>query len=234
MDLFSELISAVQSDLTVNGGSTLYNETAIKLAINRANRKAGALFLWPETKDAKKTNTIASQEYYIYPSNWRPDSIWKLKVDDVDYGDPLLYGDYLYEKENSFPSGKTKTWSNFGKKYFIYPTPTTNGDGNIEVHGQKVVDWLENDADVTIFSYSQPECNDAIVMEAVKILKQKGESEQVGQFLSLEAKQILGTAWQKIKQRQLKYQSTQPEFFVQDMFGGRNDATRIGNFDSDN
>lgn len=232
MDLFSQLIAAVKSDLTISGNSALYNPTAVKLAINRAYRKSGALFLWPETKDAKKTSSIASQEYYTYPDNFRPETIWKLVVDGNTYGDPILYPDFLYEKENDWPSGRTKAWANYGRKYFIYPIPTTNGTSNIEVHGQKVVDELEADADVTIFSYSMPECNDAIVMEAVKILKQKGEGEQSGQFLSAESKAILAVAWQKIRQQQIKYQSTQPEFDIADMFNQSNQRqTRTGNFD---
>lgn len=233
MDLFSDLISAVQSDLTVDGTSPLFNPTAIKLAINRAYRKAGALFRWPDTKDAKKTSTEADMEYYDYPDNWRPESIWKLIVDGVDYERPIAYNDYLYEREQNVPSGNDYMWANNGKRYFIYPTPTAAGSFNISVWGVKVVDALVNDADVTIFSYSSPECNDAIVMEAVAILKNKGGDQQSGQFLSAEAKQILATAWSKIRQEQVKNEGTQPAFQIDDMFQNRTSrrgTSRIGNF----
>ena len=54
MDLFSELQTTVQSDLNVDGNSTLFPLATIKLAINRAYRKAGGLYRWPELEDSKK------------------------------------------------------------------------------------------------------------------------------------------------------------------------------------
>jgi len=233
MDEFSELVTAVQSDINVDGNSTLFPLTTVKLAINRAYRKAGGLFRWPETEDAKTTSTVTSQEYYDYPNNWRPDSIWKLLVDNVDYGDPLVFKDYLYEKENSIPSGKTYLWSSQHRRYFIYPTPTTNGSSNITVWGQAVVSALSADDDTTIFSYAMPECNEAIVLEADAILKAKGENERSTEFKSLEAKQILATAWGKIRQDQTKYEKIQPFFDVPDYFspnGLKSSTDTIGRF----
>lgn len=86
MDNLLELRQAVQSDLTVGDESTLYSPTVIDLAINRAYRKAGALFPWPELMDAKKTTTVAGQEYYDYPQTWRSNSVWRLEVGGVRYG----------------------------------------------------------------------------------------------------------------------------------------------------
>lgn len=230
MDLFSELITAVQSDLTIGNESTLYPLSTVKLAINRAYRKAGGLYRWAETEDAKKTSTEADQEYYDYPQNWRPDSIWKLKIDGIDYGDPIAFKDYLYEKENDIPSGLDYLWSNQWRRFFVYPTPTANGSNNICVWGIKVVDALAEDADVTIWSYSMPECNEAVVLEAVAILKNKGEEEKLGVFRSLEAKEILAKAWKNIKQEQAKYEKTQPFFDVKDMFGNGSSDRKEGNF----
>jgi hypothetical protein len=231
MNLFSDLITAVQDDLTVGNESTLYTPALIKRAINRAYIKAGGLFRWPETEDAKKTSTQALIEYYDYPSTWRPDSIWKLMVDDVDYGDPLSFKDYLYEKEEDIPCGRDYIWASQWRRYFIYPTPTAAGSYNISVWGQKVVDELVEDAAVTIWSYSMPECNDAVVLEAVAILKSKGELEKGAEFRSMEAKQILAVAWGKVRQDQAKYFRTQPMFDVPDYFGGgTTDDYGIGDF----
>lgn len=231
MDYFSQLQSTVLSDLTIDSGSTLFPTATVKLAINRAYRKAGALFRWSELEDAKKTSTVASQEYYDYPDNWQPDSIWKLTIDDEDYGDPLVFRDYLFEKENTIPSGADYLWSSQWRRFFVYPTPTTSGSNNICVWGQKVVDSLSQDSDTTIFSYSMPECNEAIVLEAVAILKAKGEDTNNSQFRSAQAKEILAMAWSKIRQNQMKYEKTTPMFNIPDYFSqrGRRD-TNIGNF----
>ena len=231
MDLFSELQTTVQSDINVDSNSTLFPLATIKLAINRAYRKAGGLYRWPELEDSKKTSTVADQEYYDYPDTWRPDSMWKLIVDDEDYFDPLAFKDYLYEKENDVPSGADYLWSTQWRRFFIYPTPTTNGNNNISIWGVKNVTALSADADVTIFSYSLPECNEALVLEAVAILKGKGEDEQKGQFRSAEAKQILTIAWNKIRQEQMKYERTTPMFEVPDLFSTSNSKNLIGKFD---
>lgn len=231
MDTFSQLQAAVYSDLTAGTESTLFDATTVKRNINRAYRKAGALFRWPETEDAKKTSTVNGQEYYDYPNTWRPDSVWKLEIDGVDYGDPLVFKDYLYEKENDLPSGLEKIWSNQWRRFFVYPIPTSSGSYNISVWGQKVVDELVADADTTIFSYAMPECNDAIVMEAVAICKAKGDQKNDGEFISMEGKQVLLSAWSKIKQENMKYEKTQPFFEVPDFFARGGQRTRTGRFD---
>lgn len=243
MDQLSELRSAVQSDLTLGDESSLYTPATIDLAINRAYRKIGAMYRWEETKDALKTSALANHEYYNYPINWRPNSIWKLTLDGLDYGDPLIFKDYLYEKENNYPSGLEKLWSNYGKRYFISPIPTVDGDKNIVIHGYKFVDKLELDGDITIFSYSMPEINEAIILEAGEILKKKAEvskADASGSFIAMEllskpAKSIVTTAWTKITQEQNKLRRTTPRFDVPDFFASgvqqRNDIRRrIGNF----
>lgn len=243
MDLFSELIAAVQSDLTVGDESSLFDPTTIKRAINRAYRKIGGMFKWVETKDALKTSTLADAEYYDYPENWRTDSIWKLTVDGTDYGDPLTFKDYTFERENNYPAGLTNIWSNFQRRYFITPVPSTTGNNNISIWGYKAVDLLVDTTDITIFSYSMSEINEAIVLEAVAILKNKGEISQPvrrsyatgSEMFSQEARSIVVNAWVKVAQEQSRLESTTPAWDVPNFFGtgiNNNNAVRnrIGNF----
>lgn len=242
MDQLSELRTAVQSDLTVGAESTLYTPDTVDLGLNRAYRKIGAMFKWEETRAAEKTSTIADHEHYEYPQTWRSNSIWKLTVDGTDYEDPLIFKDYKFETENDLPSGMEKIWSNYGKKFFIYPIPTTTGDKNISIHGYKFVEKLVLDGDITIFSYSMPEINEAIVLEAVEILKAKGEVSKIervdtigGQLLSPAARNIVVSTWTKISQEQAKLVRTTPQFRTPDFFGNRLNArdiikNRIGNF----
>lgn len=242
MDLFSELQTTVQNDLNVGDESTLFPLTTIKLAINRAYLRCGAAYRWPQTEDALKTVSVANQEYYDYPENWRPNSIRKLSVDGVDYGDPLLFKDYEYEREQDNPSGLLRYWANQWTRYFIYPTPTVN-DLVIEIWGQKTVTQLVGNSDVTIFSYAMPECNDAIVLEAEYILKMKSENlketmvPRLGDLRNADAMAILTTAWNKYRQDLNKSEKTQPFFEVPDLFpdrkpGGTNtsNGSPIANF----
>lgn len=241
MDLFSDLISAVQSDLTIDNNSSLFPPVTVQLAINRSYRKIGGLHLWPETEDAQKTSSVANQEYYDFPETWLAYSLWKLTVDDVDYFDPIAFADFQNEKENNWPSGLKKAFTQNQRKFFIYPIPTTNGNNNISVWGQKAVDKLVNPTDTTIFSYSLPEVNEAIVLEAGAILKLKGQIEQPVQrsfiggtlLLSMEAQNVVGIAWRKVQTQKMKTEKIKPFFDVPDFFApriGRN-KTKLGEFD---
>lgn len=249
MDLLSDLVAAVQNDLTVGGESTLFDPATAKLAVQRAYRKIAASHKWPQRKDAKKTSTIAGQEYYDYPSNWTPDSVWKVVVDGIDYGDPLQFKDYLSEQENNYPSGLTNLWANQQNRFFITTNraaPSANGDNNIFVWGYKIADAVVNDGDTTIFSYNMQEVNEAIVLEATAILKQKGEILQVmrrlymtgSELLSFQATAIVERAWQTILQEQSKNEKTIPMMEVPDFFPqGRNRNQlkwNIGNFNNNN
>ncbi len=235
MTTFLNIVQAVQDDLTVGDESTLYSPTLIKRAINRAYRKTGGLFPWPELQDAKKTSTQANQEYYDYPQNWRSNSVWKVVINDVRYGEdpdgsPLSFDYYLNWKED-YPDDTEKKWANQWRRFFVWPVPTTAGTNNIVVWGIKVITDLSADADTTIFSYSTPEANEAIELEAVAILKSKGDNDKSAQFKSEEAKQILVVAWAKIAKEMAKYEKNMPFFEVPDFFGGGNSKDLRGRFD---
>ena len=238
MDNLANIRQAIQDDLTIGDESTLFSPTIIDRAINRAYRKAGGLFRWPSLEDAKKTSTQINQEYYDYPATWRPDSIWRLEVDDEQYGEtpdgsPLTFEDYLIWRRDDINANSTdKKWANQKRRYFIYPVPTTAGTNNISVWGIKNVESLSTDSSETIFTSNMPECNEAISLEALAILKSKGEDDKSGQFRSIEAKTILTIAWNKIQQEQVKYEKNQPFFEVTDMFASRRTKTKgnIGNF----
>lgn len=239
MDKLSEMRLAVQTDLTVGDESTLYSPTVIELAINRAYRKAGGLFLWPETQDAQKTSTQDGWEYYDMPVNWRPESVWYVTVDGKRYGEepdgsPMDFKDYLAWRED-YPNSTQKRWAMQWRRIFLSPVPTSDGDNNIVMYGQKIVSKMEGPNDITIFSYSQPECNEAIVLEALAILKGKEDKNETMAFRSAEAKGILANAWNKIKVARANQEKSQPLFEVPDYFGrgttrNTSDGSPIGNF----
>lgn len=236
METFQDLITGVYDDLTANTDSTLFPEATVKRAINRAYVKCGGLYRWPKLQDAKTTTTQTGIEYYDAPSTWRPDSMWRLEIDGEQYGEtpdgsPLAYEDYLiWRSDSTNDNSEDKKWATQWHRYFIYPVPT-NATSTITVWGMENVENLVNTTDTTIFSYTLPEGNEAIVLEAVAILKAKGEEEQKGQFRSAEAKQLLTVAWGKIRQEKSKHNKNQPFFYVGDMFGrGGGDDTLPGQF----
>lgn len=231
MDTLAGIRAAIQDDLTTGDESTLFSPSLIDRAINRAYRKVAGMYPWPELQDAKKTSTQASQEYYDYPQNWRSNSVWKVVIDDIRYGEtpdgsPLSFDDYLNWKED-YPDSTEKKWANQWRRFFVWPVPTSQGNNNIVVWGIKAVTSLSNDSDTTIFSYSTPEANEALQLEAAAILRIKGGETPIrlaryiqgALLLSMEAQQILTTAWGKIAKEQAKYEKIEPFLEVRDFFG---------------
>lgn len=235
MDTLADIREAVQDDLSVGNESAFYTATVIDRAINRSYRKIGGLYPWPDLEDAKKTSSQANVDYYDYPQEWRPESIWKLVVDGITYGldpdgSPMFFSDYLLFKEEN-PTSTDKIWANQWRRFFISPTPTTAGTNNIEVWGLNNVVDLDDDDDITIFSYAQPEVNEAIALEAVNILKSKGQEQRSGQMLSAEAKSIVMNSWTRIKKSRSKKEKVQPFLNVPDFFSGNLSNSELGKFD---
>lgn len=237
MNTLSSMRSALQNDLNVSSNSSLFPTATLTLALNRAYRKAGALVRWPALEDAKKTTTQANQQYYDAPNTWRPESIWRVDVDGDPYGEkpdfsPMDFHDFLDWKDNSDNDNSTaKKWAVQWLRYFLQPTPTV-ADLVICVWGQLNVTAMEDDDAETIFSYSMVECNEALVLEASAILNRKGEAPDKGEFVSLEAKQILLTSYNRIAKDQSKYAKTQPFLSVPDYYASTFKTTRdtTGNF----
>lgn len=226
MDTFDEIRAVVRSDVNVSENSSLFPSETIDSAINRAYIRAGGLFPWKQLQNAKKTSTAINQENYDQPTDWYPDSIWRVSVDGKVFGErpdgsPIDFSDYLLWKENN-PTSQEKKWSKFEKQFFLFPVPTTVGNKNIIIFGQKVVTELVNPTDKTIFSVSMPEGNDAVALEAVEILKFKGEATQLGGMISQKAQQILTTLFSKGKGARSTYEKVQPFLDVPDFFGNSN------------
>lgn len=233
LETLLDMRGIVQSDLSVGVGSSLYPPTTIDAALNRSYTKSYRLFRWPGTEWAKNTVTQANQEYYDAPTDFVPDSIWRVLVDDDQYGEdtdgtPITFHDYLKWKIDN-PNSTTKKWAKQWTRYFIHPTPTT-ADLVICIHGQINPSLMESESDTTIFSYNLPECNEAIIMEAEAILKHKGASPKDGEFYSAEAKGILSISFSRIKQDNSMEKKIQPMLKVPDFYGPGNQPQVTGKF----
>ena len=242
LDTLADMRSAAQKDLNASSSSSLFPPATIDEYLNRAYvNKCARLFRWPKLEDAKTTTTQTNIENYDLPNGvnsddpWSLDSAWRLEVDGDYYGEepdfsPMVFQDYLDWKDSSANANSTlKKWAVHNHQVFIYPTPTSAGL-EICMWGQKIAPEMTADDSTTIFSYVMPECNEAVVREAVAMMKAKGEDLKMGQFLSAEAKQILVIASNKLRQEKAKYEKTQPMFNVEDMFGKTKTEDIIGDF----
>ena len=146
-------------------------------------------------------------------------------------GSPLSFDDYLNWKED-YPDSTDKKWANQWRRFFVWPVPTTAGTNNIHVWGVKVVETLSDDSDTTVFSYSTPEANESVQLEALAILKSKTDDDKSAQFKSTEAKQILVVSWNKIAKEMAKYEKIAPMLDVPNFFGNSSTKDLRGRFDT--
>ena len=237
MDSLSDFRTAVQSGVNVGANSSLYTPTIIDRVINRSYIKCYRLYRFPQLKDAKLTTTQANIAYYDMPDTWSPDSMYRLTVngDENPYGDapdfsPMVFQDFLDWKADSNNTSSTdKKWAVHGNQYHFTPTPT-EANLVISIWGQKNADALTLDASETIFTDNMPECNEAVVEEAIAILQHKGEKDQVGQLFSAKSQGILAIAFSKLKQETPKEEKENPMLQVKDMFGKASVTDTIGRF----
>lgn len=238
MNTFTQMQSAVQSDLNVGDNSSLFPLSTIKNKLNRSYIKIASFVRWADLEDAKTTSTQTDQEAYDVHDTWKYNSVWRVVVtdssgDDVIYGEkpdgsPMDFKDYLEWKADN-PSSSLKKWTQYRNQIFLYPTPSVS-TSTISAWGQLNVTEMSADSDTTIFSSNMPEVNEAIVLEALGMLQRKGEKEGDGQFASAEAKQITVIAHNKLKLEKAKYEKAQPMLNVPDFFGRSNSNSTIGNF----
>ncbi len=235
MNTREQMREAIQSDLSISASSSLYPPATINTALDRAYIKASGLFRWPALQDSLKTVTELNGEYYNAPDNWRPNSMWRITVDGNVYGQdpdfsPYSFHDFL-DWKNKNPNSDLKRWAVQWLRYFLNPIPTVAGL-EICVWGIKNAVAMTEDDDVTIFSSNMPEGNEAIVLEAKAILQKKGNKDDVSEFSSSEAKQILIIAFDKIMKEGAKIERIQPGFSVPNFYGPTSNQSLTGKFNT--
>lgn len=227
MDTYTELQTELTTRLQAADNSTLYPSSRIQTLIKDGHIWATTVFIWNELVRGRKTNSVATQDYYDYPEDFRTGTIIRLTVDDLPY-DRKNFEDYLEYKRNN-PTSTKRLFANFGRQYFITPTPSSSGVNNIKIWGAIQAPQLSGGTDKTIFSGNNSEGNEAIVKKAFSVaikrldpsLSQQEEKDAAGILAVLFDKQ------QKSTQRDQRIQH--PFFNVPDFFATGN-GMRTGNF----
>lgn len=232
METLGEQRQALLDDLSVETTDVFYTTAILNRYINRAHKAIANLYPWQETQKGLKRSTIASQEYVTYPENLRTDSVFLIRVDGEEYK-ILTFREYQRFKEE-YPNSTEKRASDWNRKLFITPTPSTDGNGNIEVWGHEVPDELSADADEIIFAY-QSVLEEAINMYAkgLALMKAKGSHYANGKALMGDALSMAQNEWRSQQKRQAEYQTE-----TTDMWGHLNllneggSGTKRGTFET--
>jgi hypothetical protein len=223
LDMETELLARLQ----VANNSTMFPSARLTQLIKDAYIWATTKWIWTDLVNGKHTSTVANNEYYDYPEDFRSNTIMRLTVDNVSY-DRKNFEDYLAFKERN-PSDQYKMFASYGRYYFIHPTPTANGVNNITVWGALKADSLTNATDITIFTDNKEEGNEALVRKAlsvalVRIDKNLSTAEETA------ANEILQKLnFDELAATQRDQRIQHPKFLVPDFYAGRY-KTSYGNF----
>jgi hypothetical protein len=214
MQTYSEMQAELLSRAMAASNSTLFTTTRIQNVLQDAYQKATSIYLWPQLESAKKTDTVASQYYYDYPSDFRTDSVSRAIIDDEEY-ERKDFEDYLNYKLANSTDTDTKIFADHNRMIFVFPTPTANGTDNFDVLGHIQASAL---ATTTIFTYHDESGNEAVVKLGLSVLLAKINKNLAMQEEN-EAKAILATIYSKILQRKQRDQRLDRPFFeVPDFF----------------
>lgn len=226
MDTREDLEQELLSQLEAADNSSIYPASRLTQLIKNAYKWATNLFIWNDLVRAKCASTVAGNYYYDYPDEFRSDTIIALEVDGEDY-EQINFEDFkTFKKDN--PNSNEKLFASFGRQYFIFPTPTTNGTNNIDVYGAIQADDLVNSSSQSIFSGNKDSGNESVVRKAFSVaikradssLSEKEEKAATAELGRLNAIEVKGRQRQKRKQH--------PRFNVPNFFA--QGTSRVGNF----
>ena len=236
METRSDLETELLARLMAANNSTLVPASRATKLIQDAYIWAGSLFFWPSLYRARLASTLANQQYYDYPTDFLTGSISRLYVDGVKYN-KIAYQDFMDYVDNvnvgSIPPDPTKHYfAEFGRQYFLWPTPTQNGTNNLIIWGNIQPPALVNPTDTTIFSMWDDSGNEAIIKKALSVSMERIDSGfAAGQ--KAESVQLLSLMWAKVAAEMQKNQRlAHPMFNVFDMFGQQSGQSTIGNFNN--
>lgn len=226
MQTRSDLEQELLSQLMAADNSSLYSASRLTSLIKNAYLWATNLFIWNDLVRAKCTSTIAGNDYYDYPEEFRSDTIIRVEIDGEPY-DQINYEDFLdFRRDN--PNSTEKLFANFGRQLWVFPTPTANGANNMDLWGAIQADPLVNSTDVPIFSGNKESANESVVRKGFSVaikrsdstLSQSEEKAAVAELGRLNAIEVKGRQRQKRKNKPML---NVPDFFAQQ-------GSSIGNF----
>lgn len=128
----SELLTELNNRISAAKVSGFWTDAQKKEWINKAGERICNFKNWKDLELAKSTTTKGDQEYYDYPSEFKPNSIYHLEVDGDEY-DKKNWDEY---QDYKAAESDAKIFTSHNGFYFISPTPE-EADLSIDVWGYK-------------------------------------------------------------------------------------------------
>lgn len=232
-DLEAELVQRI---MTANN-STIFGSARITELIQQAEHWATTLHPWPSLSRARLTNSVNAQDSYDYPIDFLTDTISRVYVDNnrylkKDFQDFRDYVDNALNPPTGGPDPTKRYFADYGRQFFLWPVPGTNGTNNIVAWGNIQSAGLPNPDFLTIFSQWSDMGNEAIVQKALSVALSRLES-QIAGAAEQKAIALLGVLWKRVTDNLQKNQRLNHPFFaVPDLFGVGSGQSTIGNFNN--
>jgi len=222
-----DIKTKLQPKLYAVGTSSYFTATRIESQINDSYLTVAAARQWPDIKRGFVTSTIANQDYYDYPSNCQSESVFKISVDGDSSYAKWDFEDFMKYIEDN-PTATNKMFAEYGRQLFIFPTPLTNGTGNLILWGIIQAAALTDDGDVTMFTDWSDVLNEAIEQDAYSNLIQNLDANKSLAALT-NSEKIINKEYKKIADRLQRKLKNEPQFDVPDFYGSSSN-TNIGGF----
>lgn len=181
MQTYLEMRNELISRLGVATNSTKFPSSRIQTLIKDAHLWATALYPFREltlqtnlaTTGISSTVMPGASEH-SYPAAYRSNSIWMIFIGTNEYR-KRNFDDLLRYALNN-PASIKRRYADLGRKFYMFATPA-NGQ-TMKLYGQQQATQLSGDGDKTIFSDANDDGNEAIVLKAEAVAKQKPDKEQ--------------------------------------------------------
>lgn len=228
-----ELRASLKLRLSMTGVSTVFADATLNDFLWFSYLFAAGYKPWNKLNKLIKTLSISTDGttvdyFYDYPIEFKTDSISRILVDGKRYH-PKDFDDFLKHREEN-PSDTSKYFSSYGNQYFIFPTPTSTG---LEIlsWGQIQPPTWGSDSDTTIFSDSEDELNEAVLLGAMSRAQNSVGKSSEGEKTQLQAEGILNNGWLRmVKRRQIYQKLDNPLFDVPDYYAPANGSSARANF----
>lgn len=227
MRTFAELQADMADMLSVAGlASSFFSDTTsqasyIKKIINKGWERAHGFADWPFMERGLASSTVASTEYYAYPTSpytFKTNGLIRVEINGENYSKTEFndYRDYklLYPNQTD-----KKIFTDYQRFIFLFPTPTAIQ--TMDVWGIVKPNVLSVDADTTLFYDAEPDGDEAVLLFAYSIALRKASRIPEAKEAYEEGKELLSVIWDRYKNRKKQSLIERPMLNVPNYFPSR-------------
>lgn len=207
----AELKTALRDDTSTASGDSFYSDAYLQRVANRCVMWLCDLHPWQQTQYGYTRDSVADQEYYNYPEDFKTDSLWQLIFNGERYI-RKSYAEYIKYQKDYGVSATEKYFTDFQRQFFINPAPTV--EATIEVFGHIRPAAMSADGDTHPFA-GEADFEEAMLKYGLGIILKKGRGTNYERGVKEQeiAISIVNKKWEAQKKEQAKYNTINVQQF---------------------